>query len=449
MPKGMELGERAYRVVLGHHVTTDSGTGVVHIAPAYGEDDNEIGRVEQLGYVSHIGSIGRVEHIRESFRGVWVFDFNDHILKDLKERGLLVQISTIDHSYPHCYRCKTPLIYRGISAWYVDVESIREKMLKNNAQTNWTPDHIRDGRFGKWLEGARDWNISRNRYWGSAIPVWKTADGSKQICISSREDLYVHSRSHRSMTKVIFVRHGRTDYNEVGLQDSLDKARLSDLGREQASALIDHLSGEEITAIYSSPFVRCYETIAPLSEARGLEIRSDVRLQECQKPSWQDKKVPCMKSWSEYEEGDEKIEEVYARVGHALDDIIARHPGETVVIVSHGDPVMLGMMYLDQKQGDDYAIYKQTQYPQNKEGVDMMIKTRYVLQKTKRSVDIHKHYMDELVLTHPETHEDMRRVSEVLDCWFESGSMPYAQKHYPFEEKARFESTFPADFIAE
>lgn len=165
MPKGMEIGPRAYRVILGHHVTTESGTGIVHIAPAYGEDDNEIGRAEQLGYVSHISTTGRVEHLRESFRDTWVFDLSDVILRDLKERHLLIQVSTIDHSYPHCYRCKTPLIYRGISAWYVDVESIRDKMLKNNAKTNWTPDHLRDGRFGKWLEGARDWNISRNRYW--------------------------------------------------------------------------------------------------------------------------------------------------------------------------------------------------------------------------------------------------------------------------------------------
>lgn len=277
LPKGMSLGEHSYQVVLGHHVTTDSGTGIVHIAPAYGEDDSAIGQKEGLGYVAHIDAVGKTCNLLSN-NETYVFDFNEVVIRDLKDRKAVVHIGTIDHSYPHCYRCHTPLIYRGISAWYVSVEKIKEKMLAANAQTAWVPENIRDGRFGKWLEGARDWNISRNRYWGSAMPIWKSEEGDVELCVGSVKELYELNR---------------------------------DFG-----------------------------------------------------------------------------------------DII------------------------------------------EKDGT-------YFYAKTNAPVDIHKHFVDEIRLKDPVTGKTLRRIPEVLDCWFESGSMPYAQKHYPFENRERFEASFPADFICE
>lgn len=146
LPKGQELGRNVYKVVSGHHVTTESGTGVVHIAPAYGEDDFQIGQKEGLGFFSHINATGNVEGLGFG-EGEYVFDFNETVIKYLKDTKALVHIGSIDHSYPHCYRCKTPLIYRAVSAWYVSVEKIKEDMLSSNESINWTPEHIKEGRF--------------------------------------------------------------------------------------------------------------------------------------------------------------------------------------------------------------------------------------------------------------------------------------------------------------
>jgi len=253
--------EGAFRVLQADFVSTENGTGIVHIAPGFGEDDYQLGQREGLPTVAPIDEDCHFTEEVTDYQGRFVKDVDRDIIRSLRDSGKLLTESTIEHSYPFCWRCDSPLIYRAVSTWYVSVEKIKENMLNANAQIWWVPEHIKDGRFGLWLEGARDWAISRNRYWGTPLPLWRNEDTGEIICIGSREEL-------------------------------------------------EQLSGQKVD-------------------------------------------------------------------------------------------------------------------------------------------DLHKHIIDEIEIDSPTGKATLRRVPEVLDCWFESGSMPYAQNHYPFENKEKVDARFPADFISE
>ena len=255
--------KKAHFTVPADFVTTTDGSGIVHIAPAFGEDDYQLGIKNNLPVVHPVDKSGKFIDAVTQWAGVFVKDADKSIIIDLKERNILYKSEKIEHSYPHCWRCKSPLLYYARKSWYIKTTAIKEKLIENNKKINWFPKEVGLGRFGEWLENNIDWALSRDRFWGTPLPVWLCESCEHQECIGSVEEL-----------------------------------------------------------------------------------------------------------------------------------------GE--------------------KSGQDVS-----------------------------ELDLHKPHIDDIHLTCEKCGQKMVRVPEVIDCWFDSGSMPYAQWHYPFENKEKFDKSFPADFISE
>src|SRR3989344_144233 len=193
--------KKSHKIILADFVTTEDGTGVVHTAVMYGEEDYNVGMTLGLPAVHTVGEEGKVLNIVPKFKGRYVKEAEADIIKDLKERRLLFKTEKVTHSYPFCWRCDTALLYYAINSWFIKVSSVRKEMMRLNSQINWFPSHIKEGRFGNWLEGAKDWALSRFKFWGTPLPIWKCEECGELEVIESIEKL--KSRSIKKIGKEV------------------------------------------------------------------------------------------------------------------------------------------------------------------------------------------------------------------------------------------------------
>lgn len=200
----VKLSQKAHYVISADFVSIEDGTGIVHIAPAFGEDDLSVGQKYKLPMINYIDKNGCFTAETGQWQGLFVKKADVKVIDDLIVRRIMYKHGTIKHTYPFCWRCDSPLIYFAISTWFIKVSEIKDKLVKNNQKIHWIPKHIKNGRFGKWLEDARDWAVTRNRYWGAPVPIWQCEKCSEYICIGSKEELQKYT--NQTISKLDFHR---------------------------------------------------------------------------------------------------------------------------------------------------------------------------------------------------------------------------------------------------
>ncbi len=450
----------AYRVVGADFVDIAEGTGLVHIAPSFGEEDFILGKKESLPLLNTLDDLGRFNSTYAGLKfleGKKTTEANPIVIDWLKQKKLLWRVQKIMHRYPICWRCSTPLIYKVQLSWFIKVSAIKGKMLELNEKIDWHPEHLKHGRFGNDLAGAPDWNISRSRFWGTPIPIWECTSCKKIQVLGSRDDF--HQQSSGAKNRYFIMRHGEAENNirqVIGSEmPERKKYHLTLRGKIAVEKSAKNLKKEKIDFIVASDFTRTKETAELIASKSDVKVVLDERLREIKGLDGESSNMVDTYIASPAERltkkvpGGETLPEVRTRIFPVIKDLERKYEGKNILIIGH--------------EASLWALYAASAGLSNDEMIQLraekgvfiryaeFLKMPYkiVPRNDTGELDFHLPYIDEVKIYCSECASEAKRVPEVFDCWFESGSMPFAAQHYPFENKEVFEKNFPADFIAE
>ena len=457
---------KSYKVYDADFVSTTDGTGVVHTAVMYGEDDYQLGT--KLGLVKQhtVDEQGKFFGVSDELDGMYVKSAGTEalVLEQLKTNNLL-KTSAYEHEYPFCWRCDTPLLYYAKDSWFIRTSAVNAQLLANNDTVNWIPEHLKDGRFGQWLREGKDWAFSRERYWGTPLPIWRTKDGKQTIVAHSMEDL----DTYRGDTPARFwvMRHGEALKNVDHIIDAGElESPLTDVGKAQvvaaAQILKKQLSSKraKLAAVISSPIQRAHETATIAARELGMKsITTDDRLREiklgptlagCHDSKYHELYPTYESKFTQRPPDGESLTDLKTRMWLMLSDLNTKYAGKDILLVSHEYPIWM-MMDAAQAWNMEQSIAEKT-----KRGDDFIgfasiesLVVRNLPRDTAGTLDLHRPFIDDIVLKRPNSSAKLYRVPEIADVWFDSGAMPYAQWHWPFENEHEFRQQFPADFICE
>ncbi len=436
--------QNAFKVYAADFVTTTDGTGIVHIAPMYGADDFDVATKNNLPKIHTVSEEGKFVSGTGFLEGRYVKEKAEDgtellavdIIKDLAGRGQLFRKEKHEHSYPHCWRCDTPLLYYARTSWYFRMSALRDQMLAANAGISWEPKHIKAGRFGEWLDGIKDWAISRDRYWGTPLPIWHTEDGSQKVVIGSLDDVKKYAK--KSGNKYFVMRHGESESNVQNICSGNPENNhpLTENGREQVAVSARKLKNAAITKIICSPNLRARQTAQIVADTIGIaqdQIIIDSRIKEF---NFGDFEGRSFEKYVEYRDTEmhtmdvrlpngESFQDVKKRVGDFLYDIEKKNVNETILIVAHGvesetvPSIILGSDATTSRELARTEILHKAEFREF-EFVPLPHNERYEL-------DFHKPFIDQIEMELDG--QKLVRTPEVMDVWFDSGAMPYAQDH--------------------
>jgi len=463
--KELENRENGWKVYAGDFVTMEEGTGIVHIAPAFGDDDYNLLRTHKLPFVQHVDGEGKFTSDVTDFAGQYVKPKDDHMktdiemIKYLAHNGGLFKKKKLIHSYPHCWRCDTPLLNYATSSWFIAVSQFKNELVEANKDINWVPKSIGSARFGNWLEGAKDWGISRSRYWGAPLPIWKGDKGTVEV-LGSYDEL---SNKIPAKNTYIGLRHGESVSNTLGTISAViggEGDALTEEGKQQVKKVVEELKDKKIDLIIHSPYSRTTDTAQAVAETLGVlpeNVFADGAVQEVQLSAeavpWGEWVPKMANRFEKHEDGSESYRDVKTRATKFLYDCEEKYEGKTILVITHGLVLDMFEATVERKSGSGVVHYMEDRetFFDNAEWREFDF--RPLPHNEEYDFDIHRPFIDEVKWT-ADDGETFTRIEGVFDTWVDSGSMPHASRHYPFaqkteEAKAEFDKTYQADFIAE